>query len=55
MTRPQNLILHVGFGTPPGTIETVATNQNGDIDWYYDSVANNFIGYGTSLCRAGRC
>src|SRR5579883_373176 len=50
-----DLILHfgLGFGGPANMVETLATDQMGNIDWYYDPVANHFSGYATSLVPGG--
>ena len=49
----QDMILHVGIGDPAGTVNTVATDLMGNVDWYYDPVANNFPSYATSLVPGG--
>ena len=49
----QDMILHAGLGDPAGTITTVATDLQGNVVWYYDSVANNFPNYATSLVPGG--
>jgi Arylsulfotransferase (ASST) len=49
----QNMILHMGIGEPTGTVSTVATDLAGNVDWYYDPVANNFPGYAVTLVPGG--
>ncbi|MBV8676355.1 MAG: aryl-sulfate sulfotransferase [Planctomycetaceae bacterium] len=49
----QDMVYHVGIGDPAGTINTVATDLQGNVEWYYDSVANNFNSYGPSLVPGG--
>ena len=49
----QDMILHVGLGAPAGTVNTVATDLSGNVEWYYDSVANNFPNYATNLVPGG--
>jgi hypothetical protein len=48
----QGIVFHVGIG-PKGTVDTVATDLNGNIVWYYDSVANAFLSYAPSLVPGG--
>jgi hypothetical protein len=45
----QDMILHAGIATATGTVDTVATDLQGRVDWYYDSVTDNFNGFATSL------
>jgi hypothetical protein len=47
------MIYHVGINTTSGYVDTVATDLSGNIDWYYDPVANNFYGYGPTLVPGG--
>jgi arylsulfate sulfotransferase len=49
----QDTVLHFGVAGAPGLIDTLATDLNGNIDWYYDSVANNFPSFATSLVPGG--
>ncbi len=49
----QNMVLHFGVANPPNITETLATDLQGNINWYYDSVGNNFYSYGTSLVPGG--
>ena len=49
----QNMILHNGIGDPISTINTVATDLQGNVEWYYDSVANSFPSYATNLVPGG--
>jgi hypothetical protein len=49
----QGIVFHVGLDAPPGTIGTVATDLNGQVVWYYDSVANAFPNYAPSLVPGG--
>ena len=49
----QNMVFHAGVGGPPGTVNTLATDLTGNIVWYYDSVANAFPSYATSLVPGG--
>ena len=49
----QDTVLHFGVAGAPGLIDTVATDLNGNIDWYYNSVANNFSSFATSLVPGG--
>src|SRR6185437_12515824 len=45
----QGVVLHVGAGGPPGTVDTVATDLMGNVVWYYDPVAHAFPGLAPSL------
>ena len=49
----QDMVLHMGLADTAGTINTLATDLNGDITWYYDSVANGPVGYATTLEPSG--
>ena len=49
----QNMILHGGILGPTNGVTTYATDLNGNITWYYDSIANNFSSYFTSLEPGG--
>ena len=49
----QNTVLHFGIAGYGNVIDTLATDLNGDIDWYYNSVANNFPGFATNLEPGG--
>ena len=48
----QSEIFHAGL---PGasSVDTLATDLNGNLNWYYDPVANGFPGYATSLEPGG--
>ena len=49
----QNIVFHIGINPRPGTVDTLATDLTGKIVWYYDSVANAFPSYATSLVPGG--
>jgi hypothetical protein len=49
----QDLIFHDGINSPPGVVNTLATDLMGHIVWYYDPVANAFPSYATSLVPGG--
>ena len=49
----QNMVLHSQVGAATGTVSVYATNLAGDVDWYYDPVANNFPGYATTVVPGG--
>lgn len=49
----QNTVLHLGVNPPDGAVDTLATDRQGHIVWYYDPVANAFPSYGTSLVTGG--
>jgi arylsulfate sulfotransferase len=51
----QGVIFHAGIrpGHSTNTVNTVATDLNGNIIWYYDPVANNFPGYAQNLEPGG--
>ncbi len=49
----QDMILHMNLADTAGTINTLATDLDGDITWYYDSVANGPVGYATTLEPGG--
>ncbi|WP_435005234.1 aryl-sulfate sulfotransferase [Tundrisphaera lichenicola] len=49
----QDLVFHVGIATQPNTIGTLATDRAGNIVWYYDSVANDFLNYAPRLVPGG--
>src|SRR5262249_3360849 len=50
-----NMILHMGIGsaTPNGHVSFYATDLAGNIDWYYDPVANNLDGIPVTLVPGG--
>ena len=43
----QGMIFHAGVNS--STVNTIATDLNGNIIWYYDAVANDFPGYATNI------
>ena len=49
------MIFHAGVqaGTSANTVNTVATDLNGNVIWYYDPVANGFPGYSQNLEPGG--
>ena len=51
----QGMIFHAGIndGTSANTVNTLATDLNGNVIWYYDPVANNFPGYAQNLEPGG--
>ncbi len=49
----QNLVVHFGLLQPPGTINTLATDRDGNIAWYFDSVAQAFPNIGLSIAPGG--
>ncbi len=52
----KNLIFHAGFNVGPATINTantLATDLNGNVVWYYDPVANGFRGYAQNIEPGG--
>jgi arylsulfate sulfotransferase len=49
----QDTVMHFGVAGVGGLIDTVATDLAGNIDWYYDSVANNFPSFATTLVPGG--
>jgi hypothetical protein len=49
----QDMIYHVGVGVPNGTVDTLATDPMGNVNWYYDPVANNFPSFTPSLVPGG--
>lgn len=49
----QDTVLHFGTNAPPQTVDTVATDLSGHVEWYYDSVTNAFPSYGVSLVPGG--
>jgi hypothetical protein len=49
----QDTVLHFGIARGPNVVDTLATDLRGNIDWYYDPVANNFPSFGTSLAPGG--
>jgi hypothetical protein len=49
----QDMVYHVGINTTIGAVDLLATDLAGNIDWYYDPVANNFYGYGPTLVPGG--
>ncbi len=52
----QGEIFHAGLNVatdPVNTVDTVATDLNGNVLWYYDPVANNAVGYATNLEPGG--
>ena len=51
----QGVIFHAGFvgGTSNNKVNTVATDLNGNVLWYYDPAANGFPGYALNLEPGG--
>ena len=51
----RSVIFHAGIhtGVTNNTVNTVATDLNGNILWYYDPVANRFPGYAQNLEPGG--
>jgi len=52
----QNIIFHAGINKGKAqlnTVNTVATDLNGSVVWYYDPVANGFRGYAQNLEPGG--
>jgi hypothetical protein len=49
----QGVLFHAGTGPFSNTVNTVATDLNGKVIWYYDSVANSFPGYSQNLEPGG--
>ena len=49
----QNMILHMGVWSTAAQVDTVATDLNGNIDWYFDQVANNFPSYAVNMVPGG--
>ena len=51
----QSVIFHAGVhnGTAINTVNTLATDLNGNVIWYYDPVANNFPSYAQNLEPGG--
>ena len=52
----QNEIFHAGFNVGKASINTantLATDLNGNVIWYYDPVANGFLGYAQNLEPGG--
>ncbi len=51
----QGVIFHAGFlsGPAQSTVNTVATDLEGNIIWYYDPVVNNFTGYAENIEPGG--
>jgi arylsulfate sulfotransferase len=48
----QNTVFHFGVG-PNGTVDTLATDLMGRVEWYYDPVANGFPSIGVSVVPGG--
>ena len=48
----QNIVFHFGIGSA-GTVDTLATDLMGNVEWYYDPVANGFPSFATSLVPGG--
>jgi hypothetical protein len=51
----QGVIFHAGIqpANSLNTVNTLATDLNGDVIWYYDPVANNFPGYAQNIEPGG--
>ncbi len=49
----QDMVYHVGMNTSSGVVDLTATDLAGNIDWYYDPLANSFAGYGPTLLPGG--
>ena len=41
----QNTVFHFGIGATPSIVSTLATDLMGNVEWYYDPVANGFLSY----------
>src|SRR5262249_16061352 len=48
-----NVVFHVGLGTPPKVVNTLATDRAGNVIWYFDQVANSLENYAPSLVPGG--
>src|SRR5262249_24677015 len=51
----QSTIFHAGIdnGISPNSVNTLATDLDGNVIWYYDPVANGFPGYAQNLEPGG--
>ncbi len=49
----QNMIFHMGINTTTGYVDTLATDLNGNVEWYYDPVANNFTSFAVNTVPGG--
>ncbi len=50
----QNVVFHAGFSSEvDNTVNTMATDLNGKVIWYYDPVANGYRGYATNIEPGG--
>jgi len=49
----QDMIFHQGINITPGVVDLLATDLAGNVDWYYDPVANNYAGYAPDLEPGG--
>ena len=49
----QDMVYHIGLGGATGAVYLFATDLMGNIEWYYDPVANGYSYYGTSLVPGG--
>src|SRR4029077_16509335 len=47
-----NTVFHLGIGLN-GTVDTLATDLMGNVEWYYDPVANGFNSFGVSVLPGG--
>ena len=49
----QEIVFHVGLGGMPNTVDSVATDLDGNVVWYYDPVTNAFPSFAPSLVPGG--
>ena len=49
----QNMVFHIGIGDAATTVNTLATDSLGNVEWYYDQVANNFANFATRVVPGG--
>ena len=49
----QSTIFHTGGGGPANLVEVLSTNLAGQINWFYDPVANNFNALATTVVPGG--
>jgi hypothetical protein len=49
----QDMVYHIGLPGAANYVDLLATDLAGNVDWYYDPLANNFNGYAPSLVPGG--
>ena len=49
----QDTVFHAGGSVSTGAVDTLATDLQGNVEWYFDPAAHNFLSLATSLVPGG--